>query len=331
MAFNINRFKGALQDMAEDTEKNGVGQGLLSDVSRQQSLIPDNEKVCYKKIELDKIKLNPRNEYSQDQEKIENLAQSIAAVGQLEPVTVLEYNQEGFEYILVSGESRYRAIKMLNEKHMHSSYIDAYVKTLDEINLPLSDDLKEELLIVAPNAERRINNEYDKMMEVEKLNRIYTALREAGYQEVFGHRIANVKNRALVAETLGVSEGQVHKYQTVNKKGSDMLHNRMKEADGMSIHLASQIAEMDEEDQEEFLQITENKITPEMLDEFKERKVKVKSDKKEKKPDNLYTISDWKLQTKAISKILKEGVCLDPEKRKNLDKAIDTIREIFNL
>lgn len=331
MALNLNRLRDAAQSTRKE-DNLGIGQGLLSNVSKSQAAIPDSEKVNLKKIALDKIKCNPRNGYSQQEEEIENLAESIYTIGQLEPISVLE-SSEG-DYLLVSGEKRYRAVTMLYEHELHSNYIDAYVKSLDDINLPLSNEMKEELLIVAPNAERRNNTEYDTMMEIDRLNKIYTELRNAGYEEILGHRIAGVKNRSIISDTLKISEGKVHQYQTVQKSGTEALHNRMKETEnGLSVNMASQIATMSPNDQEEFLRDTEGDIiTPQKIQDFKEKKEdkkEVETDQPEPRPVNLYTISDWKIETKPITKLLKNGISLDSGDRNALNNAVDVIKKII--
>lgn len=345
MALNLNKLKSAVQNADSAEKKAGIGQGLLNSASKNMAAIPENEKTVLKKIPIDRIKMNEKNKYSQGD--IEDLAENILMLGQFDPLTVTELDgDEDYDYLLISGERRSRAVKMLYEADKHSRYVDAYIRDLDAIDLRIPKELKEEFMIISPNAKRRNNTEYDNMMEAEKLEKIYTALREAGYKEIFGQKIEGKKTRELIAETMGVSDIQVQKYQNVNKKGTEFLYHRMQsKEEPISINLASKIAELPEQDQNVFLSESEGKkITPKALSEFAEKKATepsieddvnedIDTDKEyQDTEDNVcfYTLGDWKLETKPITQILKAGVQFNDEERAALDDAVNVIKGVVD-
>ena len=106
--------------MAKKNKKQALGRGLsalLDDPEREISSARDvnADKVVGNVIdlEIDKIEVNPFQPRTHfNEEAIQELAESIKALGIIQPVTVrkLERNQ----YQLVSGERRYRAAKSLD-------------------------------------------------------------------------------------------------------------------------------------------------------------------------------------------------------------------------
>jgi ParB family chromosome partitioning protein len=84
--------------------KSGLGRGL-------DSLIPvERPESGFSNLPLDRIEPNPQQPRSQfDEESLESLADSIAAVGVLQPV-VVRAGEDG--YVLVAGERRCRAARM---------------------------------------------------------------------------------------------------------------------------------------------------------------------------------------------------------------------------
>lgn len=67
-------------------------------------------------IELAKIKPHEQNRDLDGDQSIEELAESIRILGQLEPATVRELFQGEYSYELLSGERRYRALKKLGKQ-----------------------------------------------------------------------------------------------------------------------------------------------------------------------------------------------------------------------
>jgi ParB family chromosome partitioning protein len=106
--------------MAKKNKKQALGRGLsalLDDPEREISSVSDvnADKVVGNVIdlEIDKIEVNPYQPRTHfNEEAIEELAESIKALGIIQPVTVRKLGRN--QYQLVSGERRYRAAKSLD-------------------------------------------------------------------------------------------------------------------------------------------------------------------------------------------------------------------------
>ena len=108
--------------MAKKNKKQVLGRGLsalLDDPEREISSAGDTnaDQVVGKVIdlEMDKIEVNPYQPRTHfKEEAIEELAESIKALGIIQPVTVRKLGRN--QYQLVSGERRYRAAKSIDFK-----------------------------------------------------------------------------------------------------------------------------------------------------------------------------------------------------------------------
>ena len=106
--------------MAKKNKKQALGRGLsalLDDPEREISSARDvnADKVVGNVIdlEIDKIEVNPFQPRTHfNEEAIQELAESIKALGIIQPVTVRKLGRN--QYQLVSGERRYRAAKSLD-------------------------------------------------------------------------------------------------------------------------------------------------------------------------------------------------------------------------
>ena len=108
--------------MAKKNKKRALGRGLsalLDDPEREISTASDSnsDKVVGNVIDLEiyKIEVNPYQPRTHfNEESIEELAESINALGIIQPVTVRKLGKS--QYQLISGERRFRAAKSLGFK-----------------------------------------------------------------------------------------------------------------------------------------------------------------------------------------------------------------------
>ncbi len=113
--------------MAKAYKKRVLGRGLSAilnddDNKRFENISNSNS---LNEIELSKISLNPNQPRTNfDQKSLDQLASSISELGLIQPITVQQSKEE---FILISGERRLRAFKLLNLKS-----IPAYVRTADD-------------------------------------------------------------------------------------------------------------------------------------------------------------------------------------------------------
>ena len=113
-------------------KKLGRGLGaILEDVEAGYLKSIPNKGI--QEIEIDKIKTNPYQPRKYfNEESIKELADSIKKHGLMQPIIVIENNNE---YILVAGERRLRAVKSLGDKKIKAIISDISLKDLREYAL----------------------------------------------------------------------------------------------------------------------------------------------------------------------------------------------------
>ena len=109
--------------------KKALGKGLGAIISTSPTPVAEIENIVVedknrvREIELDKIIPNPDQPRSFfDENEITGLAESIKAVGLIQPIIVRE---NAGEYIIVAGERRYRACKLNEMKRIKAIVIEA--------------------------------------------------------------------------------------------------------------------------------------------------------------------------------------------------------------
>lgn len=199
-------------------------------------------------IPYEDIVRNEHNHYSI--EDIESLAASISDVGLREPLEVKALDDD--RYMLIGGERRYTAIGQLRvEGSTRYDLVPCIVVDVQSIDLPLSDELKELYVLTTTNAEQREKTDYDLMLQVQNLSRIYTELKAAGYP-------LRGRQRDMIADKLGISPTQVQRYSSINKHLDEDLKEDFKEGK-MPLTVASAAAALPKEKQAALKDLTSEK------------------------------------------------------------------------
>lgn len=113
--------------MAKAYNKRVLGRGLSAILNDDDNKRFENisNSSSLNEIEISKISLNPNQPRTNfDQKSLDQLASSISELGLIQPITVQQSKEE---FILISGERRLRAFKLLNLKS-----IPAYVRTAND-------------------------------------------------------------------------------------------------------------------------------------------------------------------------------------------------------
>ena len=113
------------------SKKFGLGKGLGALIPETEEEIKESNNLF---IALNKIKNNveqPRKAF--DNEKIAELAESIKTHGIIQPLLVKKSNSD--EYIIVAGERRWRAAKMIGLKEVPVIVMDIAEKEILEVSL----------------------------------------------------------------------------------------------------------------------------------------------------------------------------------------------------
>lgn len=112
----------------------GLGELLGEVETAYESSNTHNENSNSMELDISKISANPNQPRKIfDEEKLKELSDSIVEHGLLQPVTVIEKNED--EYVLVAGERRLRAHKLANLEKIKAFIIDADEFKLRELAL----------------------------------------------------------------------------------------------------------------------------------------------------------------------------------------------------
>ena len=198
-------------------------------------------------VPMEDIIRNDRNEYSI--EGIDSLAASIHDVGLRQPIEVKRLPDGTYQ--LIGGERRLTAMqKLLAEGDTRWEMVPCIVTNPPALDLPISDELKELYALTTTNAEQRTKNDHDKMLDVQAMRQIYSALREAGYP------LAECQ-RSFIAASLNMSESQVQRLDYIAGHLDDGFKRQLA-LDALPVTVATTIAHLPEADQQELIRRLEN-------------------------------------------------------------------------
>lgn len=109
-------------------KQKGLGRGLDAIFGTDKVSVKATPMTQMAEIAVDKIIPNPTQPRTQfDDEALAELAESIKQLGVIQPITVKE---SGEEYIIISGERRWRAAQMVGVERL-----PAYIRDVDDENL----------------------------------------------------------------------------------------------------------------------------------------------------------------------------------------------------
>lgn len=290
--------------------------------------VKDGETVY---LDMDKLRPNSNNMYSMTQiEKLSDLIKLSGGI--LQNIIVLPADEEGY-YTITTGERRWRAARLLQEKGLYPEKFEGKVpctiRGLEDIDLPISKELKEQFAILTTN-QYRDKSDGEKMMEMQEWKKIIAALREAGAEYLPMHltdgeqvKIKGTPTRELLAGQLGVSTGQIARMETVEKKGSpqllDMLMN-----DSMDLSAAEEMLRLSEQEQNETLQQLKRK----QRNKITKTEVKAQVEKKlEKKQLDRNTVQ---AELEKITNNMADTVTLTDSEYKSYTKLVDKLKKILN-
>lgn len=311
---NLVQTENIVENKSEEFESNGTA--------------TEGETVY---LDMDKLRPNSKNMYSMSQ--IEKLGDLIKLSGGiLQNIIVLPEDEEGY-YTITTGERRWRAARLLREKGLYPEKFEGKVpctiRSLDDIDLPISKEMKEQFAILTTN-QYRDKSDGEKMMEMQEWKKIIAALREAGAEYLPMHltdgeqvKIKGTPTRELLAGQLGVSTGQIARMETVEKKGSpqllDMLMN-----DSMDLSAAEEMLRLNEQEQNETLQQLKRK----QRNKITKTEVKAQVEKKlEKKQLDRNTVQT---ELEKITNNMADTVTLTDSEYKNYTKLVDKLKKILN-
>lgn len=253
-----NKFSGAFRRPTNNTSSIPLGAGNFAPVSLE--LMANSLDVRY--IPYDKLRVDAANIYSRNPEYIHDLAESIEDIGLQQPLVVVKASDDVYD--ILAGQCRYLAIKEMidNGKDTYMN-VPCHEVDLDGIKLDISNDLKKEYIIASTNAVRE-KTDRDRLLDVEKLGKVYAALKREEKKAVG-------RQRDFIAQATGMAPRTVQNLMTVNK-----LPEALKEAvteNQVPVNAAVKLAQLPEEQQkeiEEAITTQQLDLTAENLDAYKE-------------------------------------------------------------
>lgn len=161
-----------------------------------------------KRIPLDRIQPNEGNFYGM--EELEELARSLAAVGQRQPIEV--YQIPGGMYRLITGERRWRAMVLNRNVNLSAT------KEILAIVRPVPPDAQEETLQITTTNQYREKTDYEKLEEVRRITRAVAEKKAQGVEVWHGVDLQTTTLRQAVTSLVGLSRSAVSKYSAMAEK-----------------------------------------------------------------------------------------------------------------
>lgn len=184
-------------------KRNALGRGLDALLSMDEIQTEGSSSI--NEIELSKIVANPnqpRREF--DQVALQELADSIAEIGIIQPITLRKISDN--EYQIIAGERRFRASQLAN-----LSTIPAYIRTADDENVM-------EMALIE-NIQREDLNAVEIALAYQNLMEEYNLT-----QERLSERVG--KKRATITNYLRLLKLPAPIQMALQKKQLDMGHAR---------------------------------------------------------------------------------------------------------
>lgn len=189
-----------------------------------------NSNYNFKFIPKEQITPNEKNKnYSQD--NIEALSESIIVNGLRHNLSVIP-DSESDMYRIVSGERRYRAIKLMDDKTYKELFPTGIPCKVEKSNI---SEIDEEIMLISANHDIRETSVEEKRWEIRRLKELYEAKKLSG-------EITNISKE--IARQLNISQRQAIKYVNAEKlipELSDLLNQN-----GISLEDASKFSRLDE-------------------------------------------------------------------------------------
>lgn len=212
-----------------------AGKFSFMDIMNAQSKAQATGEVSdYTEIWLNPLEVKPSESNFYSQENIQELADSILAVGQQQPTVLGRVNGE---YRIISGHRRNAANCLLIEQgHEQYKSVRYLYRDMPEATFELS--------LLVGNAFNRELTAYEKTEQAARLRRALIKARDEDGVEITG------KLRETVADILGESSTNVARMEQIEKNLSDAAKEQFK-AGNLGVTAAYEASKLPEEEQNE--------------------------------------------------------------------------------
>lgn len=200
--------------------------GYLDNIASKVNALDAKEKFNLLEVPIDKLIPSGNNFYGI--REIEELAELIKQTGLLHNLVVRKLDSGMYE--ILSGERRFRALKLLN-------YSKVPCQVIGDLN-----DLDSELLLIIANSSARELTDSEKMKQINRLMEIYKEKKKKG------EPVPKGKLRDTVGKDLGISGSQVAKYQALNNKLTKEVKDKLEDKT-ISMEQAKILSKLSKEEQ----------------------------------------------------------------------------------
>lgn len=210
----------------------------------------------------------PEEERELRKQEMEELKFSIKNIGLQQNLVVMKTGKN--KYMLLTGERRWTAMKELFEEGIKScEYAPCIIRKIEDVKLPIPEEMKEQYLINETNEKVRIKTNRMLMEQMQWEEKLYEELKKSGYEFPKG-----MKKRKYLAEKIGISESQVQRLNTIQNRTSDKVQEAFKNEE-LDLTAAVEMSKLNKEEQDGLLGQSEAKeITAETVRQHKEEQQK---------------------------------------------------------
>lgn len=210
--------------------------GYLDNIASKVNSLDAKDKFNLLEISVDKLIPSENNFYGI--REIEELAELIKQTGLLHNLVVRKLDSGMYE--ILSGERRFRALKLLN-------YSKIPCQVIENLN-----DLDSELLLIIANSSARELTSEEKFKQVNRLTEIYKLKKKNG------ESLPKGKTRDIIGKDLGISGSQVAKYQALGNKLTKEAKDKI-ESKEITMDQAKVLAKLSKEEQKVKIEEIEGK------------------------------------------------------------------------
>lgn len=221
---------------------------------------PREKGAAFPVIMIHYTKLIPSEKNNYSVEGIKELANMIRLSGGIKQ-NLLARKKTADEYELIAGHRRRLAAKYLVEELGDERY------AMLPVHVEKDGDTLSEINLILTNCGARERNDWEKMMEVERLTELIQTMQtgpeneQERFKQTFGVEpgISGRELRKVIAKALGLSETKVANLNHISKNLSPSLKERFREGE-IGISVANEAAALSAEAQQELNQKEEIRI-----------------------------------------------------------------------
>jgi ParB family transcriptional regulator, chromosome partitioning protein len=223
--------KSKLSKEKKGFDMDSATDNLMAEVSERVTGIETKSNYDLREIPLGQIRYNSKNNFGM--RDIEKLAESIQEHGQQHNAVVrVLHDDSNYQYEMVSGERRHRALTILEKETIFCKVIDV-------------DELEAEALTIILNLETRVPNDIELSGNATRLAEIVKLKKKDG--EYKGERTNEVVAKMLTTESNKVDTAKVTKLLTIQNL-IPQFKTQMDNGE-LSLEKANQFAQMPQEQQ----------------------------------------------------------------------------------